>query len=131
MSPAKRPLSPHLQIYRWQLHMALSILHRLTGLFLGLGLVLLAWWAAALAAGPEAYGAFQILAAHPLGRLILFAVSYSLVFHALNGVRHLVWDAGAGFSLSATRRSGQIVAVLSILLTLLLWVFAYFQAGKM
>lgn len=131
MSQPKRPLSPHLQIYRWQLHMALSALHRLTGLFLGLGLLLLAWWAAAIASGAEAYASFQAFVTHPLGRLAVFAFSYSLVFHALNGVRHLVWDAGRGFSLEATRRSGQIVAVLSILLTLIVWVFAYMQAGKL
>jgi len=111
--------------------MALSILHRLTGLFLGLGLILLAWWASALSAGAEAYASVQAFVANPLGRLAVFVFSYSLIFHALNGARHLVWDLGEGFSLSATRRSGQIVAALSILLTLLAWGFAYMQAGKL
>lgn len=131
MANPKRPLSPHLQIYRWQLHMVLSIAHRLTGLFLGLGLLGLTWWASAVAAGAPSYATFLAFVVHPLGRLAVFAISYSLIFHALNGVRHLAWDLGLGFSLQATRRSGQIVVVLSLVLTLAVWAFAYIQAGKL
>lgn len=131
MSGPKRPISPHLQIYRWQLHMVLSIAHRLTGLFLALGLVLLTWWTVSVASGEDAHQVFQKFASHPLGLVLLFFVSFSLMFHAANGVRHLVWDWGAGLSPAATRRSGQIVVALSAALTVLLWTYGYWQLGKL
>lgn len=131
MPGSKRPISPHLQIYRWQLHMLLSILHRLTGLFLALGLVLLTWWSVAMASGEEAYKLFQDCVGHPLGVIVVVFVSYSLIFHAINGIRHLVWDWGEGLSPAAARRSGQIAVVLSTALTILLWIVVGMQLGKL
>ena len=131
MPNTKRPLSPHLQVYRWELHMVLSILHRASGLVMGLGLLLLAWWAWALASGEEAYETFQAYAFHPLGRLVLFGFTYALAFHALNGVRHLFWDIGQGFGLKEVRRSGFLVVFLSIVLTIAIWVLAYYQGGRL
>lgn len=130
MTRSTRPLSPHLDIYKWQLHMALSILHRATGVFLGLGLFSLAWWLTATASGPSAYNDFLAYVTHPLGRLILFGFSYSLVFHTLNGVRHLIWDTGAGLEVASVKTSGQITVTFSIILTALLWVFGYMVIGK-
>ncbi len=128
-SPASRPLSPHLQVYRWGLHMALSIIHRITGAALGLGTLLLAWWLMAIAAGPQQYATFRLVAAHPFGRLVLFGFTFALVYHFLNGLRHLVWDTGRGLGIENVRSSGIAVLVLSTVLTLAVWVGGYYMAG--
>src|SRR5262249_19154008 len=91
---ADRPLSPHLQISRWPVRMGTSILHRVTGFGLALGTLLLAWWLVAAALGPGPYDTFQHLAFHWFGRFILFCFTLTLVFHAVNGLRHLAWDLG-------------------------------------
>lgn len=131
MNRPARPLSPHLGIYKWQLHMAMSILNRATGVFLGLGLLGLAWWLMAIAQGPDAYNVFISFASSILGRLVLLGFSYSLIYHTLNGVRHLVWDAGRSLDVESVRKSGIWVMVLSVLLTGALWVFAYYVIGKL
>ncbi len=97
-APRARPLSPHLQVWRWHVTLAASILHRATGVALYAGLLILAGWALALASGPDAYGAYGGLLASIPGRLILFGVTVSLFFHMANGVRHLAWDSGHGFA---------------------------------
>ncbi len=126
-----RPLSPHLQVYRWGLHMALSILHRVTGSALGLGTLVLAWWLMAIAAGPAYYGQFQDFILHPFGRLVLFGFSYALIFHLLNGIRHLYWDMGLGLEVKSVQRSGQGVVALSLVLTVAVWVGGYYAAGRL
>ncbi len=126
----KRPLSPHMQVYRWQLHMVLSILHRMTGLALGAGTLLLAWWVLAIAAGPDAYRLFQDFITGILGRLILFGFTFALILHALNGIRHLFWDVGKGFELDTVRQSGLIVVILSVALTVITWAAGYWIAGR-
>ncbi len=126
----KRPLSPHLQVYRLGFQMVLSGLHRIAGTALGLGTLIMVWWAMALASGAEAYAAFEEAMVHPLGRLVLFGFTFSLIYHALNGIRHLVWDTGRGFEKEAVKASGLLVVVLTVLLTVTVWVFAYMQAGK-
>src|SRR5271169_6259674 len=95
--PHSRPLSPHLQIYRWPVTMATSITHRATGVALSAGTLLLAWWLIATASGPEAFATFQNLAANPIGEIVLLGFVWSLAFHLLNGIRHLAWDLGYGF----------------------------------
>ena len=130
MSKRARPLSPHLQVYRLQLHMFMSGFHRITGLALGFGAFLLAWWATALATSEEYYEFFTGLMVHPIGRLVLFGFSFSLIFHALNGVRHLLWDTGRGFEKNEVNTSAIIVIVLTFILTGVVWVLAYMQAGK-
>jgi len=99
-SPAARPrpLSPHLQIWRWHITLAASILHRATGVALYVGLLTLAGWALALASGRGAYLAYAGLLASIPGRVVLFGLTVSLFFHMANGVRHLAWDSGKGFS---------------------------------
>ena len=97
MARSERPLSPHLQIYRWYLTMALSIGHRVTGIGLALGLMLLTWWLLALAAGPEAFATVQAVMRSWPGVLVLFLYTFVLFYHLGNGIRHLVWDAGYGF----------------------------------
>lgn len=124
-----RPLAPHLQIYRWPITMATSILHRATGVGLALGTLLLAWWLVAISMGPDSYAVFADIAEGIFGRLVLFGFTLALVFHALNGVRHLFWDAGVGFDMKSANRSGIIVFALTIFTTLMAWVAAYQSMG--
>ena len=128
--PAARPMSPNWQIYRWPVSMGISILHRVTGFGLALGTLILAWWLVAAALGPEAYGTFQAVAYHWFGRLILFGFTLALVFHMLNGVRHLFWDAGFGFALPTAFRTGIAVYGLTIVITWIIWMIAYHAMGK-
>ncbi|MBI1212410.1 MAG: succinate dehydrogenase, cytochrome b556 subunit [Alphaproteobacteria bacterium] len=128
---ASRPLSPHLQIYRWPITMGTSILHRVTGFGLALGALLLTWWLVAAALGPDAYATFQALAYGWFGRLVLFGFTLALVFHALNGVRHLFWDLGYGFQMHTANRSGIAVYAVTIVLTWIIWAGAYFAMGKL
>ena len=116
-----RPLSPHLQIYRPQLTSIMSISHRATGAALGTGTLLLCLWLVALAAGDVWYSMAATVIGHPIGMCILFGYSVALVYHALNGVRHLTWDRGIGLTIPAVYRSGQIVLLLTIVITALIW----------
>lgn len=115
----QRPISPHLQIYRQQITMVLSILHRITGLFLCLGLVMLVCWVVVVAAGPEAYAKFQNIAVSWPGRLLLLGLAFSLIFHLCAGVRHLFWDMGMGFDLNTTTINSWAIVVISLLGTLI------------
>jgi len=124
-----RPLSPHIQIYRWQITMTLSILHRATGIALTVGTLLLAYWLIAAAAGPDAFASAQALIGSWFGRLLLFGWSYALFFHLCNGIRHLAWDAGWGFEIATATSTGWFVVFASIVLTLLAWVLGYMTMG--
>lgn len=119
---ASRPLSPHLQIYRWYFTMALSIMHRVTGAALSVGLLLLAWWLLALAGGPDSFATVQGAMDNILGGLILFGFTAALFYHTLNGIRHLVWDTGYNLDVPAAQRSGAIVLGGTALLTVLTWI---------
>ena len=114
--PNGRPLSPHLQIYRWPITMAASITHRVTGIALAAGLVLLAWWLLATATGPDAYGLFARLASNVVGEIVLFGFLWSLAYHLLNGIRHLAWDIGYGFRVPTARITAVLVFAGSLLL---------------
>jgi len=129
MTQANQPLSPHLQIYRPQITSVLSILHRLTGVALGVGALLLAWWVIAAAAGAQPFAGAQAFLASWLGRLILLGFSFALFYHLLNGIRHLFWDMGKGFEIGTTRASGWAVVVLSLGFTLLAWLLGYVLRG--
>lgn len=124
-----RPLSPHLQIWRWHVTMATSIAHRMTGVGNAIGSLLLTWWLIAAATGPEAYGVFASFISSLFGQLILFGFTASLVYHLLNGVRHLFWDAGAGFDLATSRNSGWLVFIGTAVVTVAIWVAAYTFMG--
>ncbi len=121
MARSGRPLSPHLQIYRWYLTMALSIGHRVAGVGLALGLLLLIWWLLALASGPAAFATVQGVMHSWLGALVLFIYTFVLLFHMANGVRHLVWDAGYGFDVAVAARSGMVVLGFAGAATVLVW----------
>jgi len=128
-APAARPLSPHLSIYRLTLSMAMSVLHRITGMALYGGTLLLVWWLLAVATGPGAYAAFQSVASSILGRLVLFGYTFAVLHHMLGGLRYLIWDTGTGFG--AAEREFMVRANLlgSIVLTILLWTGGYLMGG--
>ena len=122
MARPVRPLSPHLQVYRWQWTMLLSILHRVTGVGLGLGAILLVYWLTAAANGPASFAAAQGFVGSWFGILLLFGFSLALFYHLCNGIRHLFWDAGLGFELDTAYTSALAVAVAAIALTALAWI---------
>ncbi len=124
MANRERPLSPHLQVYRWQITMTMSILHRASGIALVVGAFALAWWLLAVAAGGDAYTGAAACLASPFGKFVLFCFSLALVFHLLNGIRHMLWDIGWGFDIPEVYRSGYTVAGLTVVLTALIWFFA-------
>jgi succinate dehydrogenase / fumarate reductase cytochrome b subunit len=131
MNTGNRPLSPHLQIYRWQWTMMLSITHRATGIALAVGAFLLVCWLLAVASGPDAFAAVHGFVGSWLGRLLLFGWTWALLYHLFNGVRHLFWDAGMGFELPVARASGYAVAVASVAATLAVWIAGYMSAGAL
>ena len=125
----ERPLSPHLQIYRWTLTMALSIVHRATGIALYVGTLLLAWWLIAAATGPAAYANVQAFTGSFIGRLIVFGYTWALMHHLLSGVRHLVWDLGYGFKANEREALSWGALIGGISLTVLVWIAAYAIGG--
>jgi len=127
--PAARPLSPHLGIYRLTLTMVMSGLHRITGLFLYLGGIFLAWWLVAAASGPNAYGFVQWFIGTWIGKLFLLGYTWTLIHHTLGGVRHLIWDTGRGLEAGEREWLAGATMVGSIALTALLWVAGYFFIG--
>ncbi len=116
-----RPLSPHLQVYKPQWTSVLSILHRITGVFLSFGTVVVLVWSLALAGGAEQYQGMREFMSHPLILLMLMGWTLALFYHLFNGIRHLLWDAGMLLDLGPARASGWTVVVLSLLLTALVW----------
>ncbi len=127
MKPAiQRPLSPHLTIYKPMATMVMSILHRITGVALYFGTVLLAVWLIAAASGAEAFSLVSWFFASWAGRLILFGYTWALMHHMMGGLRHFVWDAGLGFEKHFATKMAVASAVASVTLTLLIWAFALF-----
>ena len=128
-TPVERPLSPHLQIYRWPLPMAMSIAHRITGVGLYFGTLLVAWWLIAAASSPNAYAGIGSFMSSFLGRLILLGYTWALLHHMLGGVRYLIWDTGRGFG--PNEREWLVRAGLfgSITLTIVLWTVGYLVVG--
>jgi succinate dehydrogenase / fumarate reductase cytochrome b subunit len=122
---AARPLSPHLQIYRPMLTMMMSIMHRITGVGLYFGIVLLVWWLTAASLSDGYFDFVQGFFGHWFGRLILFGFTWALIHHALGGLRHLLWDTGRGFDLNLVEWLARANLAGSIVLTLLLWVIGY------
>ncbi|AHJ68059.1 Succinate dehydrogenase cytochrome b556 subunit [Granulibacter bethesdensis] len=119
-----RPLSPHLQVYRWPITMALSILHRVTGVAAAIGTLLLTWWLVAAATSDHAYDIVSGFMRSGFGLLLLFGWTVALVYHFINGIRHLVWDAGYGFDKHEANRSSYIVLGLTALFTVAIWIAA-------
>ena len=124
MTTAKaRPLSPHLQVYKPQLTSFMSILHRLTGVGLSFGIVLFVAWLAALANGSESYAGFLTYAHSLIGQVLLFGITAAFFYHLCNGIRHLVWDAGAGLDIKTAYKTGYAVLAIAVFLTACVWAF--------
>lgn len=129
MAHANRPLSPHLQIYRPQITSVLSILHRMTGVALTVGTLVLAYWLVAAGSGPDAFATAQAVIGSFIGQILLFGWTWALFYHLCNGIRHLVWDAGYGFELDTMTKTGWAVVGASAGLTVLAWILAYAFMG--
>jgi succinate dehydrogenase / fumarate reductase cytochrome b subunit len=126
---AGRPLSPHLQVYKWQWTMALSILHRVTGVALAVGTLLLVWWLSAAAYGEVAYEEARSFLGSWIGRLLLLGWSVAFFFHLCNGIRHMLWDTGKLLDLKSAYASGLAVLAATVVLTAAAWIGAYAAMG--
>jgi succinate dehydrogenase / fumarate reductase cytochrome b subunit len=124
-----RPLSPHIQIYRFMITYVMSGFHRVTGAALYFGMVLVAWWLVAAASGPNAYGYFEWFMGSLIGRLVLLGYTWALIHHALGGVRYLLWDLGYGVERSEREFLALATILGSVALTLVVWVIGYLAMG--
>ena len=124
-----RPLSPHLDVYKWQVQMVTSILHRVTGIALVAGMLGLVWGLVALAGGEKSWAAFAACAGSLLGKLVLLGFSWALAYHLINGVRHLVQDAGHGYAIPDFVRSSWISIIGSVVLVVLVWAIMLMRGG--
>jgi succinate dehydrogenase / fumarate reductase, cytochrome b subunit len=129
MADTRRPVSPHLQIYKWQVQMMTSILHRATGIALAVGILMIVWGVLSLAAGEEAFNQFKICMGSPLGIILLIGWSWSLFYHLCNGIRHLIQDTGAGYAIPQFVRSSWMSVIGSFVLTLLVWAYVLTAGG--
>ena len=121
-SLVRRPLSPHLGIYRPQLTSVLSIMNRVTGIALSAGTLLLVWWLMAAATGPQAFERVQWFIGSPLGLFMLFGWTASLFYHFFGGIRHLAWDAGWGYELERVHMTGWATIAATVVCTVLVWI---------
>ena len=124
MNDSKNPLSPHLQIYRWQISSLLSIIHRISGVINQLALILIFFWLLVLSFGESNYELFLLTINSFFGKFILIGFTWSMCFHILSGIRHLDWDLGYGFEIKTANISGIIVVISSLALTIIFWLFA-------
>ncbi len=118
---ANRPLSPHLQIYRWPITMTTSILHRMTGIGLYAGTILLVWWLVAAASGPGAFDIANGVLGSWFGLIVLFGYTWAMIHHLLGGIRHFIWDFGIGFDKPARDILAWANIVGSVVLTVAVW----------
>ena len=128
-APAARPLSPHLQIYKPTLTMTMSIVHRITGMGLYFGTLLLAWWLLAASTNANSYSAVESFFNSIIGRFILFGYTWALIHHMLGGIRHLIWDTGHGFGEHEREWLARATIIGSIVLTVILWAVGYLVVG--
>ena len=127
--PADRPMSPHLQVWRWHVTMFTSIAHRATGVALYVGALIAMGWFIALAAGPDAYDGYHALLVSPLGQLVLFGLTVSLFYHLANGVRHLFWDAGKGLEPRTADMTAWAAIVFGVVAAVVIWVFSFLKGA--
>ena len=124
MSESKNPLSPHLQIYRWHISSLVSKTHRISGVINLLALILIFFWLIFLSLGENNYQSFLLIINSFIGKFILIGFTWSMSFHLLSGIRHLVWDLGYGFEIKTANITGAIVIISSLVLTIIFWLFA-------
>jgi succinate dehydrogenase / fumarate reductase cytochrome b subunit len=118
-----------MQVWRWHVTMFTSIAHRGSGIALYAGILALAGWVIALAAGADAYGAYMALLGSPLGLLVLFGLTVAFLYHLANGVRHLFWDAGKGFEPKTADMTGWAAIVFGLVAAVLIWIIAFVRMG--
>ena len=124
MNDSKNPLSPHLQIYRWHISSLLSITHRISGVINLLALILIFFWLIFLSLGENNYQSFLLIINSFIGKFILIGFTWSMSFHLLSGIRHLVWDLGYGFEIKTANITGIIVIISSLALRIIFWLFS-------
>ena len=124
MPDANRPLSPHLQVWRWHATMLSSILHRATGVALYGGALILAGWAVALASGPDGYDGYRALLGTPLGHMVMFGLTLSVFYHLAHGIRHLVWDSGHGFDPRTANFTAIAAIAFAVVASVAVWLIA-------
>lgn len=129
MPATVRPLSPFTTIYRWQIQMVTSIVHRVTGIALAVGTILLVIALFSLASGPDAFAEVRAFCGSWIGTILLIGWTWALAFHLLNGIRHLLQDVGMGFAIPQFVRNGWIVSIGSFVLTALVWACVVAQRG--
>jgi len=129
MADTRRPLSPHMQVYRWQVQMVTSILHRATGIALAVGSLLVICGLIDLAAGKDSFDQFKSMIGSPVGMVLLIGWSWALFYHLCNGIRHLIQDAGAGYEIAQFVRSSWLSVVVSIVFTALVWGYVLTSGG--
>lgn len=127
MAAHNRPLSPHLQIYQWQLTSVMSILHRGTGVLLALGIIPFVYWLISISGGEAMYNQAHQILGSSVGLVLLCGWTFALFYHLCNGIRHLMWDAGWGFELKTVYRSGYAVWIMATLLTASVWAMAFWK----
>lgn len=120
----EKPLSPHLQVWRWHITMATSILHRATGVALYVGGLIGAAWAISLAQGPDAYASFKHLMGSPLGEVVMFGLTVSFFYHLANGIRHLTWDTGRGLNVKTANATAIVVFAFAAAASVAIWFIA-------
>jgi succinate dehydrogenase / fumarate reductase cytochrome b subunit len=123
---SKRPMSPHLQIYKPQITSVMSILHRITGVILSVGLLMFLWFLSSLAGGPESYSTFIGFSGSFLGIIAIFGFVLALSYHLCNGIRHLFWDLGYGYNIDTVTKSGHAVLVASGIISLFVFITILF-----
>ena len=124
MNDSKNPLSPHLQIYRWQISSLLSIAHRISGVINLMALILIYFWLMLLSFSENNYELFLLIINSFFGKFILIGFTWAMSFHVLSGIRHLAWDMGYGFEIKTANISGAIAIISSLVLTIIFWLFA-------
>lgn len=129
MAQTGRPLSPHLQVYKWQVQMATSILHRATGIILAVGSLIIVWGLASLAGGEDSFNGFRAVMGSPLGLVVLVGWSLSFFYHLCNGIRHLVQDSGRYYAVHSFIRSSWLSIIGGIVLTALVWGYVFLGAS--
>jgi succinate dehydrogenase / fumarate reductase cytochrome b subunit len=122
-------MSPHLQVWRWHVTMATSILHRATGMALYLGGLAVAGWVIALASGPDGFNTYRALLGSPLGVLVMFGLTVAFLYHLANGVRHLVWDLGKGFDPKTADMTGWAAIAFGVVAAVLIWIIVLLNMG--
>ena len=121
MNDSKNPLSPHLQIYRWQISSLISITHRITGILNFLGLIFISAWISSAGISENLFECFSVFLKSFIGRFILIGFTWSISYHLLSGTRHLFWDLGYGYEIKTANISGILVILSSLILTIVLW----------